>query len=425
MRNRNHLSRAVERLERRDLLTTTVFEVEPNDVRPAATPFEISDQGAALAGTSQSDDDKDFYVFTPTQSGTLHIDVSSSNGNFAQLEIENALGDSIFETEPNDGSNAGSVEVSAGERLFVRLRSKTDRPAEYSAQLSLDADPGTDPGDPGTDPADADTDIFPEVEANDRQSQANPFALGDNGLATLTGISQSDDDKDFFVFTPTESGTLHINVSSSNGNFAQLEIENAFGDSIFETEPNDGINVGSINLVEGQSLFVRLRSKTSQPAEYSAELSLRNVGPAIAGDTDGDGDVDIDDFNTLRNNFGSSGDLSRGDFTGDAMVNVDDFAVLANSFGEGTDLPTNQFELSASQLSNGIPVSPIYGDFDGDLDVDSSDRTAQTIGWTGARDSESIPPTHADAAFGDIDGDGDVDSVDALLLTLNWTGARS
>ena len=54
----------------------------------------------------------------------------------------------------------------------------------------------------------------------------------------------------------------------------------------------------------------------------------------LRGDANGDGRVNLDDFNVLAANFGQSPrDFSQGDFNYDSVVNLDDFNVLASRFG--------------------------------------------------------------------------------------------
>jgi hypothetical protein len=56
------------------------------------------------------------------------------------------------------------------------------------------------------------------------------------------------------------------------------------------------------------------------------------------GDADGDGDVDLDDFVILKNNFGASPLIDdRADFDGDGDVDLDDFVVLKQGFGQSID----------------------------------------------------------------------------------------
>ncbi|NLF30653.1 MAG: hypothetical protein GX591_07175 [Planctomycetes bacterium] len=53
------------------------------------------------------------------------------------------------------------------------------------------------------------------------------------------------------------------------------------------------------------------------------------------GDADGDGDVDLDDFVVLKNNFGTAtgATCAEGDFDADGDVDLDDFVLLKNNFG--------------------------------------------------------------------------------------------
>ena len=54
----------------------------------------------------------------------------------------------------------------------------------------------------------------------------------------------------------------------------------------------------------------------------------------LRGDANGDGRVNLDDFNILAANFGHSPrDFTQGDFNYDSVVNLDDFNILASRFG--------------------------------------------------------------------------------------------
>lgn len=60
---------------------------------------------------------------------------------------------------------------------------------------------------------------------------------------------------------------------------------------------------------------------------------LREIDVTTPGDTDGDGDVDLDDLNNVRNNFGSVGDPVTGDTDADGDVDLDDLNAVRNNFG--------------------------------------------------------------------------------------------
>ncbi|NLF30486.1 MAG: hypothetical protein GX591_06325 [Planctomycetes bacterium] len=62
--------------------------------------------------------------------------------------------------------------------------------------------------------------------------------------------------------------------------------------------------------------------------------TLAAAGGCNPGDADGDGDVDLDDFVILKNNFGTAGaTYAQGDFDLDGDVDLDDFVLLKNNFG--------------------------------------------------------------------------------------------
>lgn len=88
-------------------------------------------------GTSTSKDDRDFFVFTPAQGGTLTGTVPSTGGLTAQQEIETAAGLKVLETDPNNGVNSRSAVVQGRTSYFVRLRSPDRASAAYEVELRI------------------------------------------------------------------------------------------------------------------------------------------------------------------------------------------------------------------------------------------------------------------------------------------------
>jgi len=83
---------------------------------------------------------------------------------------------------------------------------------------------------------------------------------------------------------------------------------------------------------------------TAEPPTWGVRSSWRASGrfggspgvtdPApVPGDANGDGAVNIDDLNTVRNNFGAVGDGLPGDTNGDGRVDGDDLAQVRNNYG--------------------------------------------------------------------------------------------
>jgi hypothetical protein len=109
-----------------------------DDERASAPGVTFDAQGrATLQGTSLNHDDKQFFILRPPQDGTLSVQVRTTSNHFAQLEIETSQGVEVFETEPKDGVNSGSVGVRAGTTYFVRLRSPDKAPAAFEVDLRL------------------------------------------------------------------------------------------------------------------------------------------------------------------------------------------------------------------------------------------------------------------------------------------------
>lgn len=65
---------------------------------------------------------------------------------------------------------------------------------------------------------------------------------------------------------------------------------------------------------------------------------IRGVGAAekTPGDTDDDGDVDLEDLNNVRNHFGAAGTPILGDTDGDSDVDLEDLNQVRNHFGATT-----------------------------------------------------------------------------------------
>ena len=103
---------------------------------------------------------------------------------------------------------------------------------------------------------------------------------------------------------------------------------------------------------------------------WSSEDSLKKEGAAvtptqpsgIAGDIDGDGDVDIFDYNILASNFGSSNCGNVADIDGNCKVDIFDYNILVSAFGgvNPTLTPTSKPSSSPTPL----PTQPPTGSCD-------------------------------------------------------------
>lgn len=113
------------RFENRRLATATAITVTPG-------------QATVLTGTSLNHDDRKFFRFTPSRSGTLRVVVESSNGVFAQVEVENAITSAnVLETDPNDGVNTATGPVTGSTPYLLRVRAPRNAAAQFTVRVTL------------------------------------------------------------------------------------------------------------------------------------------------------------------------------------------------------------------------------------------------------------------------------------------------
>lgn len=282
---------------------------------------------------SAETDDEDYFSFTTQQSGTLSVQVQSLGAGLAEIEIEDESGDEVFESDPEDGLNSGTAFLDANTRYFVRVKPENDTPGNYAIDLMFSptgSGDGTGTGGTGG----TTTLIVNESEPNNDEDSATSFTLtanrmtrllgrlseqdsdddndngsgtggtgtggtgtggtgtGTGGTGTGTGsMNDSDDDResddeDYFSFTTQQAGTLSIVVRSATGGDVEIEIEDESGDEVFENDPDDGIDGGTVRLEANTRYFVRLESEDGRPGDYAVDLSFDGDGPVgTPGDT--------------------------------------------------------------------------------------------------------------------------------------------
>jgi len=94
---------------------------------------------------------------------------------------------------------------------------------------------------------------------------------------------------------------------------------------------------------------------SDNPSDLFPFLHVTHGSAAVAGDTDGDGDVDLDDLFAVRNNFGtmSGATLADGDTDGDGDVDLDDLFTVRNNFGTGLSAVPEPATLAVMMLGLG------------------------------------------------------------------------
>jgi len=142
----------------------------------------------------------------------------------------------------------------------------------------------------------------------------------------LPGVPQMDLSGRFAV------GTLYLHADAA----AMLVNET---DNQLNGGPAEALYVHTLALGAGSTLDLNGLSLYYRTLVDEGGTVILNGGTLAsiypAGDIDGDGDVDLDDFAILKANFGTASGATRaqGDMNGDGVVDLDDFMVLKQNFG--------------------------------------------------------------------------------------------
>jgi hypothetical protein len=185
------------------------------------------------------------------------------------------------------------------------------------------------------------------LEADPRLFAKVPGSGG--SISAVLGIGYDDGDLDFAL----DDGTVFddkglATVSGSADGAASVDVDDIYEEGWFlgfwhygvaDSSPFDGgawlnseLGASSRVLTDGvwDSWAFTPTFDFSAFAE-NPHAALRAITPVL-GDTNGDGQVSVEDLNNVRNNFGGSG---LGDTDGDGAVNVMDLNNVRNNFGTG------------------------------------------------------------------------------------------
>ncbi|MEM7680496.1 MAG: glycoside hydrolase family 30 beta sandwich domain-containing protein [Planctomycetota bacterium] len=162
------------------------------------------------------------------------------------------------------------------------------------------------------------------------------------GSDCCRGMVTIDDDTGLVTFNEEYYAYAHASKFVQRGavRIASDSFDNVFESVAFENPDGSrvliGVNLGGVGrnidvVVDGESFTYFV------PARSGVTFTWPGAVIAIEGDANGDGVVDLLDFDILAQNFGAGpgavGGETIGDFNADGAVNLLDFDVLAQNFG--------------------------------------------------------------------------------------------
>jgi hypothetical protein len=260
----------VETLELREVMSATIFESEPNNVKAAADIVRLdpADQSALIQGAISTRTDQDFFRYRPTESGTIRIRIGDDSTLDTKITVEDRLGHKLFEAEPHNGVVNGTFRVVAGIDVLIRVRGQSHTVGNYSialnghqAALAATVLPA----------ADVSVTSFVDVESNDTKATGNVVSVSAD--TQIEGVAHTARDRDFFVLRPTVSGTIQLSQTAFDGSL-RVSIEDQLGNKLLETEPKNGVISGSFRVSAGKSYFMRVRTDSLNAVGYRINVSI-------------------------------------------------------------------------------------------------------------------------------------------------------
>ncbi|NLF32923.1 MAG: hypothetical protein GX591_18810 [Planctomycetes bacterium] len=165
-----------------------------------------------------------------------------------------------------------------------------------------------------------------------------PIALDAGGRGSIVSTINSNEDTDYFrIQAPAQApGVLEIVLHDLDVDLrTRLQVwrgqADAAPEAVAHTEMGDEVLHLPVRQ-PGELFYLTVADhdfSASGRYEITVDFHLRR-----AGDADEDGDVDLDDFVALKQNFGAADAAwSQGDFDGSGTVDLDDFVILKQNFG--------------------------------------------------------------------------------------------
>ena len=162
------------------------------------------------------------------------------------------------------------------------------------------------------------------------------------GVTRITGFMKNFGTTDLFMRLAVQGGTLNSWYASTNA--ISLPASGAWTPFTFDLTPSAMTGViANEPLSDVLASVFALRILSAQAAPelrgdiVAATLGVDNLRALrLQGDANFDGRVNLNDFNVLAANFGTTGTATwqTGDFNFDGNVNLNDFNLLAANFGQ-------------------------------------------------------------------------------------------
>ncbi len=299
--------------------------LEFNNTAEAATNLGSVDQVIPLS--LHFDGDKDWFEWLAPADGTLSIETLYDTDDLTlTIEVYDA-NDSLVST--SQGTPTGAIantqitldEVDETSGLFrVKVFSQANDPAKRVGDYTLRLNG---------------TDVFPDGnEPNNSPPTAVEIQRDQNRFFRQSINTPTD--RDFYSFTPSETGTLRINLFHLH-DFGDLDVRltDSSGQLIGLATSRDDNEALVQRVLGGEQYFIEVFGFEGQiNAAYSLETFFSPT-IEVPGDFTGDALVTLGDRLTWVRQYGMTGTDLEADANDDGIVNAADFTIWRDNLGNG------------------------------------------------------------------------------------------
>jgi hypothetical protein len=271
----------LDQLEARQLLSNLISELEPNSRRAFGTALDVDgrDGRSTVVGQITAGGDRDFFRLPAAKSGSMTLDFRADESLQGRVVVKDSQGQRLFAGDTRQGGLIATIDVQAGDDLFIRVKGTQGTIGDYQFDLKHDSY--------------AETCSF-TTETDDILARVQQYmqSLGIDSISELGTIEvRADGDASSFSISPG------VHVLQRDTTFGLTALEPASSDcwtavdtdlgGVFETDDGatlsipDNLSVGPV--VTGGSTRLELARPTGAAARSASAATATGTATTVSG----------------------------------------------------------------------------------------------------------------------------------------------
>lgn len=249
------------------IIGETDKEIEPNDSALQANLISVN---AEIKGRLQTEEDVDYYKISLQKKGSICISFGhqkiDSNDTFWKVSLLDNSEEMVLKEDIVGGvvqSESNKARISSGD-YYLKVEKYYYSDLEYTIKVNFTEE----------------DDSF-ENEPNDEIASANPIELN----SKMTGNIQHEDDTDYYKFTLTELGSVHISFEhakiDSNDSFWRISLlSETSADPIIESSVRGSESISQLSKARLPigTYYIKVNKYQFSNIDYHINLNYQKEG---------------------------------------------------------------------------------------------------------------------------------------------------